>query len=250
VDELAKSNERAATEICELFDALIDSVASGEAAPMAHDKRAKFAKAVEELGAVDLRAVSTPDPHPSEDDVTTKNEKKTPSIDAVLKGLPEDQRAVVEVVIKAAAVENNVTLAKRLETAEGALAKMLEDKRTIEFIGKARELKLRGIDVEKLGSILKRSHEASEELAADVTAAFKALSAQIGKANVLFESIGVATGDGSADATSDGMIEKRAREIVKAGESSGTTFEQAYVQALDENPDLYSNSLGAAAAVE
>ena len=45
-------------------------------------------------------------------------------------------------------------------------------------------------------------------------------------------------------------IEKRAREIVKAGESSGTTFEQAYVQALDENPDLYSNSLGAAAAAE
>lgn len=238
-----KENDQKAVEVISLVDSLKSSLVEMSSGT-AHVNRGSFVDALEEIKSFDLDGAASGS-QPETEETVSEIEKKESSVDDVLKGLPEDQRAVISEALKS--VKANEEMKSRLELTEQKLAKMLDEKRTAEFASKARAMSIPGVEVEKMGEILKRAHELDEKLSSDIETVFAAMSAQSRKSAAILSSIGHASADGNADLDGESGIEKRAREIAK---NESLTFEQAYVQALRENPDLYTLTLGNAVDAE
>lgn len=160
-----------------------------------------------------------------------EKKKQTDVRKAMLDGVPEKQREAIE---KAFDAED-----ARIEAIEKSLAGEVERRELSEAIEKAEEI-TDGLPIEAedfgakvLYPLTKSDPEAGEEL----TRTLRALS-KIAKDEKLFTEIG---SDASGGSNTEQRIEKRAKAIAKAKE---LTYEQAYVEALDEDPAAQTEILG------
>lgn len=140
----------------------------------------------------------------------------------VMKSLPEPIRKRFE------------EFEKRAAEAETKLAKMAEEKETAEAITKAKSLNFG--KAEEVGPLLMRVAKGQTTVADAETLErlFKAAGEQ-GKVTNLFRSVG---SDTAVDGDPEVLLKAKAEEIRKA--NTGLTPEQAYAQAMDQNPSLYN----------
>lgn len=118
-----------------------------------------------------------------------------------------------------------------------AIAKAERDLREHrEFVAKAEQLPMISENPEQLAEVLKGLHAADPALATTVEAIFAAANTQIAKGN-LFAEFGSSVTPSLGDTEAGSKVD----EILKADPS--LTPEQAYVKALESNPDLYDPSL-------
>lgn len=140
-------------------------------------------------------------------------------------------------IVKSAPPEVRALLAKtnkRLAEAEKMAREERDHRLTQEAITKARtEYKALAVDHAELGTVLKRLHDTDADLAAKVETVLKAATAQA-EAGDIFKAVG------STGAKVTGA-EERLEALAKAkAEGSDLTYEQAFAEALDENPELYA----------
>lgn len=160
-----------------------------------------------------------------DDTDTPADTEKSMKIEDVLKGLPAEARAVVEKAQKDA--KDAMELAKSLQE-QSEVARYTDIAKTMLGDGTA-------VKVDVFAGVLRKCSEAERtELAAICKAAAEAR--QTAK---LFEELGVEADDSVGDVTkAESVIEARAAEIRKAA-GGKLTAAQAYVQALNEQSDLY-----------
>jgi hypothetical protein len=140
----------------------------------------------------------------------------------VMKSLPESIRKRLE-----------ETEAKAKEASE-QLAKMKDEAETKEAIAKAKDLGFG--DADKVGPLLLRvaKGKTTAEDAALVEQLLKS-AGQVTDKSILFKSMG---SDAAVDGDPEALLKAKAEEIRKANEKLSP--EQAYAQALEQNPQLYN----------
>lgn len=145
-----------------------------------------------------------------------------PAEEDVLKSLPEPVRKRLE------------ETEARAKAAEEAIAKMKAATEEAEAIAKAKSLNV--AEPEKVGPMLLRVAKGmtTADDAAFLESLLKGLNEQ-GSQAALFKSIGSSA---AVDGEPEAILKAKADEIQKA--NSGMTFEQAYAQAVDSNPAVYS----------
>lgn len=155
-----------------------------------------------------------------------------------LSGVPEEQRAALKVVLKAhddAKAERDA-LVERVEKAVEEADKLRDQALDREYLAKAETLDKLPLAPDEFAPVLKEiagkvEPETFEKLETALAAANEAVDQ-----GDLFAEIGRAGSVAKSDAES--RIEAKAEEIRKADAS--LTKEQAYVHALNEDPDLYA----------
>lgn len=200
--------------------------------------------AAELLGA----APAAPAPEPTPAAPVAKEDKDMPEGVPVqkddgswdLSGVPEEQRAGLEVILKAhdseiTGLRSELATEREQREEATAIAKAERERReTAEFIAKAEELEHIPLAAGEFGPVLK---EISELVPAET---FEKLETVLKGANAaleqsdLFRELG-AGGTGGSDAET--RIEKAAEQLRES--DPDLTKEQAIAKALEQNPDLY-----------
>jgi hypothetical protein len=128
-----------------------------------------------------------------------------------------------------------------LKSQQAAIAKQAEDLKKAQDAAHFAELKKRASDefshlpgtVESKATILKAISTLDEEVRKGVEQVFSTAEKLMSNAFVMK---GVNDGSTAAEGTPEATLNKRAKEIQKA---ENTTFEKAYAKAMEENPALY-----------
>ncbi len=152
---------------------------------------------------------------------------------SLVKEAPEPLRKMLEDLEKSA---QDATA--RANAAEEILKAERVARANSEAIEKAKAWTFLGLDAEKVGPALRQLAEINEELAKSVEEALNSVNAQAESANIFAEigkSANPTTGDAYAQLTS------LAKSLTET--KTGTTFEQAFADAVKSNPDLYSQYL-------
>lgn len=124
---------------------------------------------------------------------------------------------------------------KKNDELEANLAKEKAEKIQKEFIAKAEEIKNLGINKEELAEILKTVDEKiSKEMQEKIFAILKGADAS---SENLFTETGHSEPAPKLDA--EKMIDSKVEAIMKSEDGKGLTKEQAYLKALENNPELY-----------
>jgi hypothetical protein len=124
---------------------------------------------------------------------------------------------------------------KKNDELEASLAKEQADKIQKEFIAKASEIKNLGVKKEDLAEILKTVNEKiSKEMEDKIFAILKGADAS---SENLFTENGHSESIAKLDA--EKMIDSKVEAIMKSEDGKGLTKEQAYMKALEANPELY-----------
>lgn len=200
-----------------------------------------------------LEAIEVPEPKTKENSMPADKKK---NLDEVLKGLGEDDRAIVQAALEAKketptappqedpvdkamaelpesvrkAIEDRMSAAEKAAKEASEKADRLDkEKKDAEILAKAKGMGIPGVPPEDLAKVLKGEDESGEIL----EGILGGLAAQVKKSR-LFSVVGTEARD---DGDSDAKINARAKEIQKA--EPGMTFEQAYAKAMKENPELY-----------
>lgn len=139
---------------------------------------------------------------------------------------------------EAAVVKERDAVKKELDDTKSKLDAEVDDRRTKEFIAKAAEFDKLPIKAEEYGPVLKKLHDTDKELYEKQLDILKA--ANEGNAK-LFEEAGAA-GEGTLETEPEKKLKAKADAIMKE-DKSGMTPEQAYDQAMRENPELYQEHL-------
>ena len=184
---------------------------------------------------------------------TQKGRGSMPTLEEVLKALPDEQRAVVEEAVqkKEPPKPDDVNKAdlpeplrkrfeemeKRAEEAE-RLAKAEREAREWEGFQKRAESLPHVGERDKVAEILKAAYGVSKENGEALEATLKAANEQIEKGR-LFDEMGRDGNRGQSDAMT--AVNKRAEEIRKA--DPALTEAQAFDKALQENPAAYAEYL-------
>jgi len=164
-----------------------------------------------------------------EEDEVEKND----SVDSLIKSAPEPLRKMLASLEQ----EKADALAKAAEAEE-----VLKSERTVranaESIEKAKAWKFLSLDAEKVGPALRQLAEVDAELAKSVEEALSSVNAQAESANI-FAEIGK-----SANPTTGNAYEQLTSMAKSATETNNNlTFEQAFANAVNSNPDLYAQYL-------
>lgn len=159
--------------------------------------------------------------------------EKTDSVDSLIKSAPEPLRKMLASLEQ----EKADALAKAAEAEE-----VLKSERTVranaESIEKAKAWKFLSLDAEKVGPALRQLAEVDAELAKSVEEALSSVNAQAESANI-FAEIGK-----SANPTTGNAYEQLTSMAKSATETNNNlTFEQAFANAVNSNPDLYAQYL-------
>jgi len=159
--------------------------------------------------------------------------EKNNSVDSLIKSAPEPLRKMLASLEQ----EKADALAKAAEAEE-----VLKSERTVranaESIEKAKAWKFLSLDAEKVGPALRQLAEVDAELAKSVEEALSSVNAQAESANIFAEigkSANPTTGNAYEQLTS---MAKSATEL-----NNNLTFEQAFANAVNTNPDLYAQYL-------
>jgi hypothetical protein len=125
------------------------------------------------------------------------------------------------------------SIRKRIESNEAEIAKMRDEQETRESIEKARSIGL--AQPEEVGPLLLRvrKNKATDADVQSIETLLKSAAA-MDKTTLLFKSLGT---NEATDGEPEAILKAKAVEIQKA--NSGITYEQAYEQAMSQNPDLY-----------
>lgn len=177
--------------------------------------------------------------------MTTKTDAPAAAIAPAAPAAPAPVAAAPAVTPAAPVVDETekaatAALKSRLEAAEATIAKMQDEREESEFISKAKALNAPGVDVAKLGRALRKLTKADAQAATDVTEAITGLVAQIEANGTLNRALGSSAGGAPVNSAEEKLAQK-AKDIHKANPK--LTKQQAYAQALSENPDLYAESL-------
>lgn len=159
--------------------------------------------------------------------------EKSDSVDSLIKSAPEPLRKMLASLEQ----EKADALAKAAEAEE-----VLKSERTVranaESIEKAKAWKFLSLDAEKVGPALRQLAEVDAELAKSVEEALSSVNAQAESANI-FAEIGK-----SANPTTGNAYEQLTSMAKSATETNNNlTFEQAFANAVNSNPDLYAQYL-------
>lgn len=176
-----------------------------------------------------------------EDELAMANKKLKKSEDdevvvdtaSLVKEAPEPLRKMLEDLEKSA---QDATA--RANAAEEILKAERVARANSESIEKAKAWKFLGLDAEKVGPALRQLAEINEELAKSVEEALNSVNAQAESANI-FAEIGKSANPTTGDAYT--QLTSLAKSLTEA--KTGTTFEQAFADAVKQNPDLYSQYL-------
>lgn len=164
-----------------------------------------------------------------EDDEVEKDD----SFDSLIKSAPEPLRKML------ASLEQDKTdaLAKAAEV-EAVLKSERTTRADADSVEKAKAWKFLSIDAEKIGPALRQLAEVDADLAKSVEEALSSVNAQAESANI-FAEIGK-----SANPTSGNAYEQLTSMAKSATETTnGLTFEQAFANSVNANPDLYKQYL-------
>lgn len=155
------------------------------------------------------------------------------TVDSLIKSAPEPLRKML------ASLEQDKTdaLAKAAQ-----VEAVLKSERTLradaDSVEKAKAWKFLSIDAEKIGPALRQLAEVDADLAKSVEEALSSVNAQAESANI-FAEIGK-----SANPTSGNAYEQLTSMAKSATETTnGLTFEQAFANSVNANPDLYQQYL-------
>lgn len=159
-----------------------------------------------------------------------------------LTSVPEEQRAALEVVLKAADAETTALRTEiesrdeRIEKAEAIAQRERDLREEREYLAKAEQLDKLPLAPDQFGPLLKSiagsvDAETFAKLEGVLTAANEAVSQ-----GALFQELGAGGDGGRTDAES--KIEAAAAEIRKA--QPDLSHAQAFTKALEQNPDLYA----------
>jgi hypothetical protein len=180
---------------------------------------------------------------PEEDDKMTEKQKTQKSAEggdvmalvkkdadgnADFSDVPENVRPLVAQLWK----QNEEAIRKAEETE--TILKQERDQRVLkEFIQKAEGFQHLGVEPTKFGAILKACKESLDE--SMFTELERVLKTADEKMAPLFKELGTG-GEGDDDQSAYAQLEKKAQEIRKS--EGSLSFEQAFVKAVDQNPDL------------
>lgn len=139
-----------------------------------------------------------------------------------------------------------------LKSQQAAIAKQAEDLKKAQDAAEFAELKKRASDefsrlpgtVESKATILKALKGIDEDVRKGVEQVFATAEKLMSNAFVMK---GVNDGSTAAEGTPEATLNKRAKEIQKA---ENTTFEKAYAKAMEQNPDLYEQISTPAASAQ
>lgn len=145
--------------------------------------------------------------------------------------IPKELRSVVGLLFK-----QNKANADQLATAQAVLKAEREDRKMKEFIAKADGLKHLSTDAARFGAVLK---SASDTMPADLYAELEKVIVAADKGlSPLFKEVGVAADTNATPMKAQDQLAQKATEIRKRAGNEKLTPEQAFIRALDENPDL------------
>jgi chemotaxis protein histidine kinase CheA len=124
---------------------------------------------------------------------------------------------------------------------EAVVKKEKDERLRREFVAKAAETypNLPGISPDELGLVIKTLHDLDVAIAAQVENVLKSANAAIESGDVFSE---MGSGAHGGEATAFGRLDSIAKEKVSKA-AGGVSYHKAFEQAMNENPDLYSNYL-------
>jgi len=155
------------------------------------------------------------------------------TVDSLIKSAPEPLRKMLADLEQ----EKSDALAKAAQ-AEEVLKSERTTRANAEAVEKAKAWKFLSLDAEKIGPALRQLAEVDAELAKSVEEALTSVNAQAESANI-FAEIGK-----SANPTTGNAYEQLTSMAKSATETNnGLTFEQAFANAVNTNPDLYAQYL-------
>jgi hypothetical protein len=252
IDSIAKASPGLAAHALEVVESLKQACTAEPAAI-----RGEITKAAAALDSL------TPNRKTTEENVSQKNSTPAPkTVDEILAALPEADRAAVktqleeaakakedadkakaeaEKVATAKADAEKADLAKRVSDAEATIAKMKDEKLTVEFTAKAREIGAG--DVNEVATLLKAAYGRDQKEGETLERTLRAMAEQIKKSNVLLRVVG-SEATGGADSP-EGQLEAKAKAIATA---ENVSFHVGYSRAMERNPDLAKNAVRKAAA--
>jgi hypothetical protein len=226
--EVTKGHPELETQLLAVLDDLVSATSEDSTST---EKSNRFLSALERLEKFTL-----PEPEPEhgapKEPTMTAPAKKT--LSDVLKALGDEERTVLEAALAKAEPEQAakadteaapawaVKLLDRVEQAEKRASEQQEEARKAKEalakaarLEKAKSLKLRGVDVEKVADLFGAVENAGEDAVKSLEAILSAASKQARKGDVIFDQIGMAEGG------DDGMgayeeAEKKAQELRKA----------------------------------
>lgn len=162
----------------------------------------------------------------------TGKAKDKPAADPISKdGLPDAVAKALE------AMEKRVEASeKRTEAAEEETRKLRDEARKSSRIEKVKKLGVTGVPYDDVAEVMAVLEEAGGETAAKLEKTLRALAAQTKKGRAILKVVGDSgSDDGEAPEVE---LEKRIKELRK--EFPTLTYEKAYAEVLDQDPDLYA----------
>lgn len=161
------------------------------------------------------------------------DEEKKEDADSLKKEAPEALRVMIETMEKSAQESK-----ARVAEIEAVLKSERIARANGDAVEKAKAWKFLGLDAEKIGPALRELAEINEDLAKSVEEALSSVNAQAESANI-FAEIGK-----SSNPTSGNAYEQLTSMAKSASEGkSRISFEQAFSDAVNSNPDLYNQYL-------
>jgi len=161
------------------------------------------------------------------------DEEKKEDADSLKKEAPEALRVMIETMEKSAQESK-----ARVAEIEAVLKSERIARANGDAVEKAKAWKFLGLDAEKIGPALRELAEINEDLAKSVEEALSSVNAQAESANI-FAEIGK-----SSNPTSGNAYEQLTSMAKSASEGkSRLSFEQAFSDAVNSNPDLYNQYL-------
>lgn len=160
-------------------------------------------------------------------------EMKKEDMTSLIKEAPEAIRVMLETMEKSAQESKT-----RVAEIESVLKSERVARANGDAVEKAKAWKFLGLDAEKVGPALRELAEINEELAKSVEEALSSVNAQAESANI-FAEIGKSANPATGNAYD--QLTSLAKSVTE--NKSGVTFEQAFADAVNTNPDLYSQYL-------
>jgi hypothetical protein len=158
---------------------------------------------------------------------------KKEDVSSLIKEAPEAIRVMLETMEKSAQESQT-----RVAEIEAVLKSERVARANGDAVEKAKAWKYLGLDAEKVGPALRELAEINEDLAKSVEEALSSVNAQAESANI-FAEIGKSANPATGNAYD--QLTSLAKSVTE--NKNGVTFEQAFADAVNSNPDLYSQYL-------